>query len=166
MASDFTPVRLPPITVWRVLALHVPLVGLGIVLLGAGMREMVLPAGEATRPLITSSSLPAEPGIPTGGGTHAPHRVGRPAILSSPRLTATCPDPSEVTATDARPPDSIDGFAAAMFGPPDRQPQETLAERMLDRGRGQARGYLEQTASARWTAPWYRAALCKVGDER
>jgi hypothetical protein len=43
--------------------------------------------------------------------------------------------------------------AAALYGPPDRQPQATLEEEVLDGGRGRERDYLEQTAASRMFVP-------------
>jgi hypothetical protein len=60
---------------------------------------------------------------------------------------------------EAVPPEAgeLDRTAAALYGPPDRQPQATL-EALLeagvpDSGRGRARGYLEETAVSRLLAP-------------
>jgi hypothetical protein len=48
-----------------------------------------------------------------------------------------------------------------MFGPPDRKPPPMLSGADRCRGDGDARGYLEWTAAARWTAPWDRAILTR-----
>jgi hypothetical protein len=56
-------------------------------------------------------------------------------------------------ATDPRPAEGIDLVVAALYGPPDRQPQATLEEEVLDGGRGRERDYLEQTAASRMLVP-------------
>jgi hypothetical protein len=53
--------------------------------------------------------------------------------------------------------ETTDLVAAALYGPPDRQPQATqealLEEGVPDGGRGQARDYLEETAATRLLVP-------------
>jgi hypothetical protein len=74
------------------------------------------------------------------------------------RGTAWCPPcPSGAAAAEARQVTSIDPFAAALFGPPERAPDaaETLA--VAIEKRGDAGGYLDPAAAAGWTARWYRA---------
>ncbi len=44
-------------------------------------------------------------------------------------------------------------IGAALYGPPDRRPQATLEEEVLDGGRGRERDYLEQTAASRMLVP-------------
>ena len=73
---------------------------------------------------------------------------------------AALPYPSHTTevgpqltdlAADPPPAAGIDRAAAALYGPPDRQPQAWLEEG-LDGGRGQARDYLEESAASRLLA--------------
>jgi hypothetical protein len=58
-----------------------------------------------------------------------------------------------------------DVFAAALFGPPDRQPNAAAIETAI-RTRGDAGGYLEPKAAAEWTARWYRAVTDPGDDVR
>jgi hypothetical protein len=82
----------------------------------------------------------------------------RDVILATADLTLT----RHTTDIDSRPTkaaeealgaDSIDLVAAALFGPPDRQPQAKLKEVVLDGKRGRARVYLETTAATRVLTP-------------
>jgi hypothetical protein len=67
------------------------------------------------------------------------------------------PPPSAAAGTALAEGDELDFTAAALYGPPDRQPQATqealLEEGALDGRRGRARGYLEDTASSRFLVP-------------
>jgi hypothetical protein len=70
-------------------------------------------------------------------------------------------DPIEGVTLDPPPGGSIDYQAAALFGPPDRQPAAMLEDEELSGERGEARGYLEQTAWVHWlvprtASPWQR----------
>jgi len=62
-------------------------------------------------------------------------------------------DAGVVAATALSEAEGLDLTAAALYGPPDRQPQATqealLEEGVPEGGRGRARGYLEETAAAR-----------------
>ena len=49
--------------------------------------------------------------------------------------------------------------AAALFGPPDRQPEAAWLTAPVRSERGTARAYLVGTAMARWLAPGFRAVL-------
>jgi hypothetical protein len=64
----------------------------------------------------------------------------------------TDPNP-EPTAADPHQAEGIDLIAAALYGPPDRLPRATLEEKMLDRGQGRVRNYLEGTTASRLLAP-------------
>jgi hypothetical protein len=62
--------------------------------------------------------------------------------------------PAPIAFATAVPPqnEGIDLVAAALYGPPDRQPQATLEAAVVDGGRGRARDYLEDTAATRFLA--------------
>ncbi len=65
------------------------------------------------------------------------------------------PRPADV-ATDPPQAGGVDVVAAALYGPPDRQPQATLEEAVLDGGRGRTRRFLEVAAATRGRTPWAR----------
>ena len=54
------------------------------------------------------------------------------------------------------PADNIDLVSAALFGPPDRQPAAMLAAEFLRYERGDARRYLERTATGKWLVLSFR----------
>jgi hypothetical protein len=78
--------------------------------------------------------------------------MGLAALAYKDGRTATDPEVSNVDAAP-RQADGIDLTAAALYGPPDRQPQAALEEEVLDGGRGRARVFLERTAAAPWVTP-------------
>jgi hypothetical protein len=76
--------------------------------------------------------------------------TGMAALLHTGQPTDPMPQPS---VADPHQDEGIDLVAAALSGPPDRQPQATLEEMVMDGGRGRARDYLEQTAAGRVVRP-------------
>jgi hypothetical protein len=172
MASISTPVVSSAASATRQLpAVTVPLVVLGI-LLGTGMTERVSltrPAGivatdEASVALRTppAEARDVHAWRDRWGGTGGTANVGRMAI-GQPVGDPTTTSAALVNggAVDVRRPECIDRFAAAMFGPPDRQPPPILADGTWCWEQGAARGYLEWTAVARWMTPWDRAILAR-----
>jgi len=61
--------------------------------------------------------------------------------------------PIDGVAPDAHSAISIDVQAAALFGPPDRQPAAMPSDEVLSGERGNARSDLEQSTWARWVPP-------------
>ncbi len=81
----------------------------------------------------------------------------RDAILSLAALPHTVPatasGPSSWSRVDMPQTEDIDLVAAALYGPPDRQPRaKRKEEEVMDGGRGRARDYLEETAASRMLA--------------
>ncbi len=78
----------------------------------------------------------------------------RDAILGLAALPHTVPattsGPPSWSRVETHQADGIDLVAAALYGPPDRQPQAMHKEEVgIDGGRGRARDYLEETAASR-----------------
>lgn len=77
----------------------------------------------------------------------------RDVITGMAALLHTDPMPQPSVA-DPHQDEGIDLVAAALYGPPDRRPQAKHKEEVvMDRGRGRARDYLEQTAASRVLRP-------------
>ncbi len=57
------------------------------------------------------------------------------------------------------PADNIELVSAALFGPPDRQPAAMLAAEFLGHERGDARRYLERTATGKWLELSFRRIM-------
>ena len=138
-------------------------VGRGI---GAGAGEMVhLAPGRGERP---ANCLGAD--LATGRRAESAHLatvpLQRPAdcgdardaitALATLRYASRTTDADSQHAADPADPqqdEGIDLVAAALYGPPDRQPQAKHKEQVVDGGRGRARDYLEETAAARLLGP-------------
>jgi hypothetical protein len=76
-------------------------------------------------------------------------------MASLPRLGGDADtDPASIGVATAPPrADGTHLAAAALYGPPDRQPQAALEDKVLDGGRGRARDDLEETVATRFLAP-------------
>jgi hypothetical protein len=69
------------------------------------------------------------------------------------------PGPSAFIGAAPSAADGIDVAAAALYGPPDRQPEVAWLRETANSNRGAVRSYLEQTAMGRWLTPGFRAVL-------
>jgi hypothetical protein len=193
MASS--PTNVLPLTqpaVRRSRGIGLLLAGLGMVPFLAGVGELVPPHDAAdiqARRQQVGATMPVSPNpsnFPIGAGGRA--RPTKDAISGS-AISASDrePDSDKSRPADAlgtprskrcspcgrgggaaEPPRAVgdDAFTAALFGPPDRNPDSVALIDGVIRTRGDEGGYLDRAAAAGWTARWYKAVVGSPDDVR
>jgi hypothetical protein len=144
-----------PAACWRLTAGSVVAV-LGAALLAVEWAERQRPAlpHGSPPPIVVASeatTIEAPPAGPTPNGLiRAWERNGRAREETA---------PSGVISGELPQAPRIDRRAAALFGPPDHQPEAAWLSEVVRSERGTARAYLVGTAMARWLATGFRAVL-------
>jgi len=94
-----------------------------------------------------------------GFGCYSPRHTNSDDRIAIALFALALPQSGVASGADDREPTAINLRAAMLFGSPDRQPAAMLAAEFLGHERGDARRYLERTATGKWLVPSFRRIM-------